>query len=98
MSSSGPRSTDATVTALPALAPYPPDLHEIVVAIRAMAARQKLGSERAIAMALNVKRHQLRRALQALRANGEIVRPKPSASPWSATMAKISFAPPIRWK
>jgi GntR family transcriptional repressor for pyruvate dehydrogenase complex len=72
MSSSGPRSTDATVTALPALAPYPPDLHEIVVAIRAMAARQKLDSERAIAMALNVKRHQLRRALRALRANGEI--------------------------
>ena len=37
-----------------------------------MAARQKLGSERAMAEALNVKRHQLRRALQALRANGEI--------------------------
>ena len=37
-----------------------------------MAAQQKLGSERAIAEALNVKRHQLRRALQALRANGEL--------------------------
>lgn len=72
MASSPPRSTDATVTALPTLAPYPPDLHEIVVAIRAMAARQKLGSERAVAVTLKVKRHQLRRALSAMRANGEI--------------------------
>jgi GntR family transcriptional regulator, transcriptional repressor for pyruvate dehydrogenase complex len=53
-------------------AAYPEDLHDIVVAIRAMASGQKLGSERAMAEALNVKRHQLRRALQALRANGEI--------------------------
>jgi DNA-binding FadR family transcriptional regulator len=37
-----------------------------------MAATQKLGSERAVAASLNVKRHQLRRALQVLRANGEI--------------------------
>jgi GntR family transcriptional regulator, transcriptional repressor for pyruvate dehydrogenase complex len=72
MPSSGPRSTDATVTALPTLALYPPDLHEMIVAIRAMVARQKLGSERAMAEALNVKRHQLRRALSALRANGEL--------------------------
>jgi GntR family transcriptional regulator, transcriptional repressor for pyruvate dehydrogenase complex len=77
MASSPPRSTDATVTAatvtaLPTLAPYPPDLHEIVVAIRAMAARHKLGSERAVAVTLKVKRHQLRRALSAMRANGEI--------------------------
>jgi GntR family transcriptional regulator, transcriptional repressor for pyruvate dehydrogenase complex len=72
MPSSGPRSTDATVTALPTLASYPPDLHEMIVAIRAMVARQKLGSERAMAEALNVKRHQLRRALSALRANGEL--------------------------
>src|ERR1700683_1495638 len=70
MASSAPRSTDASVTALPTLAPYPADLHEIIVAIRAMVARQKLGSERAIAVALNVKRHQLRRALSAMRANG----------------------------
>jgi DNA-binding FadR family transcriptional regulator len=48
------------------------DLHDIVVAVRAMAAQQRLGSERAMAEALNVKRHQLRRALQALRANGEL--------------------------
>lgn len=53
-------------------APIPEDLRDIVVAVRAMAARQKLGSERAMAEALNVKRHQLRRALQALRANGEL--------------------------
>jgi DNA-binding FadR family transcriptional regulator len=54
------------------LAVFPDDLHDIVVAVRAMAARQKLGSERAMAEALNVKRHQLRRALQALRAHGEL--------------------------
>jgi GntR family transcriptional repressor for pyruvate dehydrogenase complex len=72
MASSRPRSADATVTALPTLAPYPPELHEIVVAIRAMAARQKLGSERAVAVALKVKRHQLRRALSAMRTNGEL--------------------------
>jgi GntR family transcriptional regulator, transcriptional repressor for pyruvate dehydrogenase complex len=72
MASSPPRSTDATVTALRTLAPYPTELHEIVVAVRAMAARQKLNSERAIAEALKVKRHQLRRALSAMRANGEL--------------------------
>src|SRR5260370_35885341 len=72
MASSRPRSADATVTALPTLAPYPPELHEIVVAIRAMAARQKLGSERAVAVALKVKRHQLRRALSAMRTNREL--------------------------
>jgi GntR family transcriptional repressor for pyruvate dehydrogenase complex len=72
MASSPPRSTDATVTALPTLAPYPTELHEIVVAVRAMAARQKLNSERSIAEALKVKRHQLRRALSAMRANGEL--------------------------
>lgn len=53
-------------------ASIPEDLREIVVAVRALASRQKLGSERAMADALNVKRHQLRRALQALRANGEL--------------------------
>jgi GntR family transcriptional repressor for pyruvate dehydrogenase complex len=62
MHSPAPRSSDA----------YPEDLRQIVMAVRAMAARQKLGSERAMAEALNVKRHQLRRALQALRANGEL--------------------------
>jgi GntR family transcriptional regulator, transcriptional repressor for pyruvate dehydrogenase complex len=54
------------------LASIPDDLHDIVVAVRALAAQQKLGSERAMAEALRVKRHQLRRALQALRANGEL--------------------------
>lgn len=72
MPSSAPRSTDAPLSAVDALATYPTDLHPIVLAVRAMATRQKLGSERAMAEALNVKRHQLRRALQALRANGEI--------------------------
>jgi DNA-binding FadR family transcriptional regulator len=51
---------------------YPADLQELVIAVRAMTARQKLGSERAVAEALDVKRHQLRRALSAMRANGEI--------------------------
>jgi GntR family transcriptional regulator, transcriptional repressor for pyruvate dehydrogenase complex len=64
------RSADAN--AAPALTGYPPELQQIVVGIRAMAARQKLGSERAMAETLKVKRHQLRRALSALRANGEI--------------------------
>ena len=72
MASSPPRPSDATVTALPTLARYPTDLHEIVVAVRAIAARQKLDSERAMAEALKVKRHQLRRALLAMRANGEL--------------------------
>src|ERR1700730_9738890 len=49
MTSSGPRCVDAKVSALPTLAPYPPDLREIVVAVRAIAARQKQGSERAMA-------------------------------------------------
>jgi DNA-binding FadR family transcriptional regulator len=63
-----PAGTDAAA----ALTVYPPELQQIIVGIRAMAARQKLGSERAMAEALKVKRHQLRRALSALRANGEI--------------------------
>jgi GntR family transcriptional regulator, transcriptional repressor for pyruvate dehydrogenase complex len=57
---------------LAAPAAYPPELHEIILSLRALAARQKLSSERAMAEALNVKRHQLRRALSVLRANGEI--------------------------
>src|ERR1700722_5206296 len=65
------RSSRVTVTsAVPAS--IPEDLRDIVVAVRAMATQQKLGSERAMAEALNVKRHQLRRALSALRANGEL--------------------------
>jgi GntR family transcriptional regulator, transcriptional repressor for pyruvate dehydrogenase complex len=52
---------------------YPPELHQLVVAIRSMASEgQKLGSERALAEVLKVKRHQLRRALHALRVNGEL--------------------------
>ena len=66
------RSNDSDVSSLAGRSSYPPELHQIVVAIRALMARQKLGSERAMAEALNVKRHQLRRALSALRANGEI--------------------------
>jgi GntR family transcriptional regulator, transcriptional repressor for pyruvate dehydrogenase complex len=66
---------------LATLSGYPADLHEIVLAIRAMKARQKLGAERAMAEALNVKRHQLRRALQALRANGEIAPAEPKRKP-----------------
>jgi DNA-binding FadR family transcriptional regulator len=48
------------------------DLHGLVKAIRAMAAGKKLRSERAMAEALKVKRHQLRKALQVLRSNGEL--------------------------
>lgn len=52
---------------------YPADLRPIVAAIRRIvAAGNSLGSERALAETLNVKRHQLRRALQALRSNGEL--------------------------
>ena len=50
----------------------PADLSDIMSAIRDLAGGQGLASERAMAEALNVKRHQLRRALSALRANGEI--------------------------
>jgi GntR family transcriptional regulator, transcriptional repressor for pyruvate dehydrogenase complex len=53
-------------------AAIPPDLRDIVVALRTMAVQRKLGSERAMAETLNVKRHQLRRALQAMRASGEL--------------------------
>src|ERR1700722_9657864 len=66
-----PRS-DMTVTPSVGLESYPPDLQPIILAVRGMAAREKLGSERAVAASLNVKRNQLRRALRALRANGEI--------------------------
>lgn len=59
----------------------PDDLRDLVIAIRAMAAQRKLGSERAMAEALNVKRHQLRRALQALRANGELAAPEAKRKP-----------------
>jgi DNA-binding FadR family transcriptional regulator len=65
-------TSDAAPSALANLGAYPADLRVIIAAIRALAGRQPLGSERAMAEALNVKRHQLRRALQALRANGEI--------------------------
>jgi DNA-binding FadR family transcriptional regulator len=60
------------MTAAKGYASYPADLQQIVTAVRAMAAQRKLGSERATAEALKVKRHQLRRALRALRANGEL--------------------------
>ena len=72
MPSPTPRSSDTNVSAVEATVSYPPELRRIILAVRALAARQKLGSERAMAEALNVKRHQLRRALVALRANGEI--------------------------
>ena len=66
------RAPEVSEHPLAALSAYPAELHEIILAVRAMKAQQKLGSERTMAEALNVKRHQLRRALQALRANGEI--------------------------
>lgn len=72
MPSSVAHPTQRATTDSASLASFPDDLHDIVVAVRTLAAQQKLGSERAMAKALNVKRHQLRRALQALRANGEL--------------------------
>jgi GntR family transcriptional regulator, transcriptional repressor for pyruvate dehydrogenase complex len=91
---SKPRSTDATVTALPTLALYPQDLHHIIFAIRAMAAREKLGSERTMAEALNIKRHHLRRALSALRANGEIApaaaKRKPLLGPNGENLVRVT--------
>jgi GntR family transcriptional regulator, transcriptional repressor for pyruvate dehydrogenase complex len=77
----GQRASEASAHPLATLSSYPADLHEIVLAVRAMKARQKLGSERAMAEALNIKRHQLRRALQALRANGEIGPAEPKRKP-----------------
>jgi DNA-binding FadR family transcriptional regulator len=48
-------------------------LDAVVSALRTLAAgRRKLESERKLALILNVKRHQLRRALQMLRASGEL--------------------------
>lgn len=52
---------------------YPDDLRPLIQAIRGLLAEgDKLGSERALAETLKVKRHQLRRALQALRSHGEL--------------------------
>ena len=64
-------ANDGNVSALTQAAD-PADLSDIMSAIRGLAGGQGLASERAMAEALNVKRHQLRRALSALRANGEI--------------------------
>jgi GntR family transcriptional regulator, transcriptional repressor for pyruvate dehydrogenase complex len=72
MPSSAARPTQRAMTDSASLASFPDDLHDIVVAVRTLASQQKLSSERVMAEALNVKRHQLRRALQALRANGEL--------------------------
>jgi GntR family transcriptional regulator, transcriptional repressor for pyruvate dehydrogenase complex len=52
---------------------HPSDLQPLIAALRSMmAAGGKLSPERALAETLNVKRHQLRRALHALRTNGEL--------------------------
>lgn len=53
------------------------DLTSLVDSVRGLAATTGLGSERALADKLNVKRHQLRRALQVLRDNGEIAPAEP---------------------
>jgi DNA-binding FadR family transcriptional regulator len=64
-----------------ALAAIPHDLRDIIAALRTMALERKLGSERAMADTLNVKRHQLRRALQTLRAIGELAPAKAKRRP-----------------
>ena len=53
------------------------DLTTLVDSVRGLAATAGLGSERALADKLNVKRHQLRRALKVLRNNGEIAPAEP---------------------
>ncbi len=50
----------------------PTELASLIDAIRGLATKSGLSSERALANRLNVKRHQLRRALHALRESGEI--------------------------
>src|ERR1700722_3107132 len=75
ISSDHPDSAPANLTA------YPADLRDIIAALRTLGGRQPRGSERAVAETLNVKRHQLRRALQALRANGEIAPAKAKRKP-----------------
>jgi GntR family transcriptional regulator, transcriptional repressor for pyruvate dehydrogenase complex len=57
------------------------DLQPLVAAIRSIAAGNELGSERALAETLNVKRHQVRRALQVLRTNGELAPAKAKRKP-----------------
>ncbi len=58
------------------------ELGPLVAAIRDMAAAgSPIGSERVLAEMLNVKRHQLRRALQALRSNGELSPAKAKRKP-----------------
>jgi GntR family transcriptional regulator, transcriptional repressor for pyruvate dehydrogenase complex len=59
----------AVTTAFPASSE--PEIEPIVSALRLIAAKGGLPSERALAVQLNVKRHRLRQALGILRANGE---------------------------
>ena len=57
-------------------------LEAIITAVRRMQAQgAKLPSERQLAETLNVKRHQLRKALIALRAGGELRQPRERAQP-----------------
>jgi GntR family transcriptional regulator, transcriptional repressor for pyruvate dehydrogenase complex len=74
-------SRPASMTDPSGLAAIPHDLRDIIAALRTMALQQKLGSERAMAETLNIKRHQLRRALQALRASGELSPAKAKRKP-----------------
>src|ERR1700722_944397 len=49
-----------------------PEIDSIIAALRDMAAKGKLPSERILASQLDVKRHRLRQALGLLRASGEL--------------------------
>jgi DNA-binding FadR family transcriptional regulator len=61
---------------------YPPDLVPLIDAVRRqMADGKPLVAERMLAEMLNVKRHQLRRALQAMRSNGELAPAKAKRKP-----------------
>lgn len=71
-------------------------LPALMEAIRALAAKQpKLPAERPLADQLGVKRHQLRRALAALRANGELPEPKPRARKGSGPLDLVANTNPI---
>src|SRR5260370_35312319 len=56
----------------------PTELASLIDAIRGLATKSGLSSERALANRLNVKRHQLRRALHALRESEQIGPPEPN--------------------
>jgi DNA-binding FadR family transcriptional regulator len=73
-----PMRGDAAATVSGAQAAVPPELAEILAEIRRIHAETgSLPAERLLAERLGIKRHSLRRALQALRDEGAIGQPRP---------------------